>query len=116
MRASKSRAAIRERSVALDGKNLRGQFREQRSQIARSSTDFQNFIGWRKRKNFEHARYDVRLRDGLAFADGQRMIFVGLIAVAFGREVVTRHLLHGREDALVGDAACPQLGLDHAAA
>jgi hypothetical protein len=41
------------------------------------------------------------------------MVFVGLGAIGFGNEFVTGNFEHGLEDALVGDAAGAELGVDH---
>jgi hypothetical protein len=49
----------------------------------------------------------------LFFADGQRVIFVGLLAEGLGNELVSRHLAHGIEHALVADAAIGKLHADH---
>jgi hypothetical protein len=42
------------------------------------------------------------------------MIVIRLIAPAFGREFVTRHSRHRIEHTSIGNAARPQLGIDHA--
>ena len=85
--------------MAFDGENLCGKLREQRRDIAGTSANFKNFVVGHQPERFEHKGNDVRLRDGLAVADGQRMIFVGLGAVRFRDEFVAWDAKHGIQDA-----------------
>ena len=61
-----------------------------------------------------HERDHVRLRDGLAEADGQRRVGVGLGRRLPRHEEVARHRAHRRQDVLVAQAAPHELLLDHA--
>src|SRR5207248_3002720 len=55
----------------------------------------------------------VGLRDGLAFADGQRVVAVRAIAKRFLHEQVARDPPHRVDHALVADATADELLLDH---
>jgi hypothetical protein len=99
--------------VTLHRDHLRGKFCKQGSHISRSGSYFQNFVRGSKCESFQHAGDDIGLRDGLTFADGQRMILIGLMPVRFGNELVARHTQHGVEHALVGDSARAKLRFDH---
>jgi hypothetical protein len=99
--------------VAFDGENLRSKFGEQSGNVAGTSTDFEDLFSGCELEAFEHQGDDIGLRDGLAVADGQRMIFVGLGAVRLRDELVAGHAHHGAEDARVGDAPAPELRIDH---
>ena len=103
----------RERGLALDGVYMSSKFRQKRSLITRAGANFEDGVVGRQAKQFEHESNDVGLRDGLAFADGERVVVVGLIAVGRSDKLVARDLAHGGEHALVLDAALAQLRLDH---
>ena len=53
---------------------------------------------------------------GLALADGQGVVVVGLAAQALGHELLARHLAHGRQHPLVADIPGGQLLVHHALA
>jgi hypothetical protein len=99
--------------VALDGEDLRGKFGEQSSDVAGTSADFENLVGRPELKGFEHDGNDVGLRDGLAVANGKRMIFVSLGAARFRDKFVAGDAKHGIKDARVGNPTGPELGVDH---
>jgi hypothetical protein len=99
--------------VAFDGKDPPRKFREQRGYITGTSADFENLVSGGELERFEHEGNDVRLRDSLAVADGQRMIFVGLAAEGFRNEFVAGDAQHGVENPRVRDSAGPELGVDH---
>jgi hypothetical protein len=72
-----------------------------------------------------HQRDDERLRDGLAVADRQRPVAVGLVLVPVGHELVASHLVHDREHPGIDVIAPDRIGraprmrldrLDHACA
>jgi hypothetical protein len=112
-RDKKVASAVGEGRVAFDGEYLRDQFGEQSGDVTGAGSDFENLVGGRELERFEHARDDVRLRDGLAVTDGERMILVSLASVSFKDEFVAGHPKHGLENARVSDASGPELGIDH---
>ena len=63
---------------------------------------------------FGHARNDVGVGNGLAEADGQRIVFVGPRLQRLVDEQVTRHGSHGGQHDLVLDPLFAQ-AFDHAA-
>jgi hypothetical protein len=65
-------------------------------------------------QRLRHKRHDVGLRDRLTVADRQRRIAVGVGAVRFGHEQVTRHREHGIEDARAADVPRAELAVNHA--
>ena len=64
-------------------------------------------------QRLRHERDDVGLGDRLIVADRQRRIDVGVGAVRFGHEQVTRHLEHCVEHARAADIAPAELRIDH---
>ncbi len=105
--------ALREGCVAFDGKDLCGKFREQSRDVAGTSANLENLVAGRELEGLEHEGHDVRLGDGLAVPDRKGMIFVGLGAVRFRDKFVAGNTKHGVEDARIGDAAVPELRVDH---
>ncbi|MEY2395515.1 MAG: hypothetical protein QOF94_1860 [Acidobacteriaceae bacterium] len=99
--------------MALDRKDLASKFSEQSGDVAGTSANFQYLVGGLELEGLEHDCDDVRLRDGLAVADWQRMIFVGLGTVGSRNKFVTGNAKHGLEDAGIGDAAVAELRTDH---
>src|SRR5262249_17525400 len=63
-----------------------------------------------------HDSYDVGLRDGLAAADGQRVVGVGQLGQLRRHEQVTLDRAQGGERARIADAAGLDLLADHALA
>jgi hypothetical protein len=61
----------------------------------------------------KHCRDNVWLRDGLSIADGERVIFVGMVTKSFGNELVTRHLSHRLKHPYIADAALRKLQSHH---
>ena len=111
--AEKIAGTVSQGRVAFNGEYLGRQFGEQSGDVAGASSNFENLIGGRELERFEHAGNDVRLRDGLAVTDGQRMILVGLALVWCGNEKVAGDAKHGFENTRVRDAAGPELRVDH---
>jgi hypothetical protein len=60
----------------LHTENLARQTREHGGLISKSRSNFQNAFVPLQPKRRSHGRYDVRLRNGLTFTDGERRIFV----------------------------------------
>jgi len=98
----------------LNGKHFGSENREQRCDITGTGSYLQHAIRRQEAKVLQHSRYDVRLRNGLLFADGKRMVFVGVGAQGLWDEFVARDGGHGGEDALIMDSASGELGADHA--
>jgi len=112
-RRENSAGILGEARVTFNGKHLRHKFRQERCGVAGASANFENLVGGLELKGLQHESDDVRLRDGLIVADGQRVIVVGPIAVGFGDEFMSRDAKHGIKDARIGDAASPELRVDH---
>jgi hypothetical protein len=60
-----------------------------------------------------HVPHDVRLRDCLVKADGERAILVRALAKLHRNEKVPRHAGHRTENGRVGDTSRGNLGVDH---
>jgi hypothetical protein len=112
-RREKIAGALGERHVPFDGKHFCSKFREQRGSVAGTGSDLENLVVRRDLERFEHERNNIRLRNGLAVTDGKRMIFVGLRTVCFRDKFVPRYAKHGVKNARIGDAAIPELRIDH---
>ena len=80
--------------------------REDSGLVAGTGADFQNFIPGSRTYGFGHECHDVRLRDGLAVTDRQRVVGVGLAAQTQREKFVPRHGAHGMERGGIGDALC----------
>ena len=65
-------------------------------------------------QRLRHERHDVGLRDRLTVADWQRRIAVGVGAVRFGHEQVTRYGEHRGEHTRGADIPRAELAVDHA--
>jgi len=105
---------VGETGMTFDGNNFRCQFGQERADVARAGSNFEYAVAGTKGERVQHAGHYVRLRDRLAFANGQRMIFVRLTAVAFGSKCVARDAFHRSKDAFIADAARAQLHFHHA--
>jgi hypothetical protein len=64
-------------------------------------------------QRYRHRSDDVRLRNSLAVADGQGHVIVRLFAKFSRNKFVPGYGFHRRKDRSVGDAAPPQLRLNH---
>lgn len=78
---------------------------ENRGLVAGASANFQNLFAGLRADGFGHEGDDVGLRDGLAVADGKRVVHVGLAAQTQREKIVERHSAHGLEGGGIGDAA-----------
>ena len=85
----------------LDAVDLVGDLRQHRRLVAAAGSDLEHLGTGRQLEQIGHQRHDVRLRDGLPFADRQRPVAVGGALLLAGHEFVTRHRAHGRQHALV---------------
>src|SRR5581483_9106398 len=102
--------------VPFDGIHLVRQFREQRRLIARPRADVENPVLGPNGEGLQSARHDIRLRDGLAFSDGNGMILIGLTAILFRNELVARNPPKCIQDTLIRNPAVAQLPVNHALA
>ncbi len=105
--------ALSQGGMAFDGENLLRKLGEQSGYIARTRSNLENLVSGGELKSLEHKGNDVRLRYGLAFADGQGMVLVCLAAIRFRNESMTWDTQHRLEDTPVRDAAILELGVDH---
>src|SRR5207302_2455485 len=101
------------RSMALDGINLGGQFRQESGLIPGAGADFEHDVIGLHGEGFQHEGDDVGLRDGLSEADGDGVVFVGWGMETLGNKFVAGNTDHGGQDPLVAHAASAQLGLHH---
>jgi hypothetical protein len=69
--------------------------------VARPGAHLQHALGAREGEGLGHQADDERLRDGLAGADGQRRVAVGVGAVLGRDELLAGHRADRREHALV---------------
>ncbi len=99
--------------MAFDRENLLGKLSEQSGYIAGTRSNLENFVGAGELEGVEHETNNVWLRDGLVVTDGQRMVFIGLAAIRFRDKSMAGDAEHRIKDAWVGDAASPELGVDH---
>ncbi len=81
--------------------------------IARAGAHFEHFLVSLQPERFGHSGHDVGLRDGLAFADGEGMVFISLREVLWVHELVSRDFQEGLEHARVADVAAAQLPFHH---
>jgi len=99
--------------MTLNRVDVPSEFAEQRGLISGASTNFKDGVFGRYREKFEHESDDVGLRDGLALADGERVVIVGLRRVTLVDKFVPWNASHRGQDALVAYAALEELRFDH---
>ena len=78
------RGLAAERFDDFDRVDVADELREDGRLIAAAGADFQHLVGRLRVEGFGHVGHDERRRDGLAFADGQRHVVVG-VSFARGR-------------------------------
>jgi hypothetical protein len=77
---------------------------QHRGLVAASGADFQHAsqpsrcVPFSTQQQFDHARHDIGLRDGLAHADRQAGVLVGLVHQCTVDEAMALHLLHRQQD------------------
>ena len=110
MRSSWKRASASFSSEceALDGVDAPRQPRQHRGLVAGAGADLQHLVGLLDLQRLGHQRHDLRLADGLALRDRQRLVLVGLVVEMRQHEVLARDALQRRQHARVGDARAPQ--------
>src|SRR4051812_24543627 len=104
----------REVVVPLEGEHPSAHRREDRGLVPGACPDLQDPVVLARVEELGHLGDDVRLADGLAGIDRQRLVRIRAAFVALLHEPVARDQRHRREDAWVADAARAQLALDHA--
>ena len=99
--------------VALDCRDLAGDAAHHRRRVARARADLEHLVAGAKLGELDHARHDIRLRDGLARLDRQRRILVSEFLQRRGDEVLARHLSHGGKHERIDDAARLEMPRHH---
>ncbi len=77
------------RSVDLDGEDVTPDRVEHGGLVAGSGADLEDFDARPQLEHLGHVGHDVRLGDGLAESDGERVVPVGARAVFRGNELVS---------------------------
>ncbi|MCY1241916.1 hypothetical protein D9M72_548440 [compost metagenome] len=99
----------------LDGVDRPDQSGQHSRLVTRAGADLQHGIARLCHQQVSHQAHDVGLRDGLAVADGQRAVVIGVRLLRIGDEFVPRHLAHHRHHApvqRVPAAGCAGSGRD----
>jgi hypothetical protein len=91
-----------------------GKLGQERSLISGAGADFKHGVSGSHLEQLEHEADDIGLRDGLALANGERVVIVGLRLIGLGDELVPGNARHSGQDAFVADAALAKLDFDHA--
>ncbi len=97
-------ALCRKRLDDLDGKDVRCQLRQDRGLVARAGADLEHLRLRRQLQQLGHQRHDVRLRDRLAVADGQRRVVVRTVCRSRRHECVAGNGGHRAQDRRALDA------------
>src|SRR6185437_8106912 len=99
----------RERVHALDGVDLPRDAAEDGRGVAGSRPDVEDALTAGEPERVDSQRDDVRLRDRLPFADGQRRVLVRELAELGRNELLTRHAAKGVENGSVRDVSPAQM-------
>ncbi len=86
---------------------------EHRRLVAATGADFQHPVAFFQLQQLGHQGDDVGLGDGLAFADGEGEIAVGLGAEGFFDEEMAGHRAHRRQHRRIADPSRNQLLFHH---
>jgi len=92
---------------------LAGNLGQHGGRIARPGADLQDPVAGLYLGRVDHQGDDVRLGDGLAFADPQGCILVGEFLEAGVDEDLARDAAHGRKHMAVADAPARDLDIHH---
>src|SRR6266850_916890 len=103
----------RQLGPSLHAKHFSGQAREDSGLVTTTRADFEHAIARPYMQCCRHRSDDIWLRNSLAVADGQGHIVVRLFTKLPRNKFVPGNGFHGRKDRSVGDAAPPQLRLNH---
>ena len=108
-----------QRSHTLDGNDFTENLREYGGRVPTSGSDFEQSGLARIRdgleRQFRRSRDDVRLRDRLAVADGQRRVLIGTTGKRLVDEQVPGYVAHRIEHTAVTHPEFPH-AVDHAIA
>jgi len=99
----------------LDGEDFMRKFAEECGLVSGAGADFKDTMVGGDFERLQHVGDDVRLGDGLPFADGDRIVVVGSVVKMRWDKLVAWDFLHRGKDALVVDAATAELRRDHGA-
>ena len=102
--------------MAFDGIDVLAEFGQQSGLVARAGSDFENCLLGRQIEDFQHESNYVRLRNGLTFANGERVVVIRLKVVKLGYKLVTGYASHRCKYALIANTALAQLSFDHVCA
>lgn len=91
-----------------------GDFRQHRGLIAGAGAHLQDLVPGLERRPLGHQGHDIRLRNGLAGADGQGMVLIGQGGQKLRHEAVPMNLPHGRQHPDIGDVPALELLGHHA--
>ncbi len=86
---------------------------QHRRLIPAAGADLQHGILHRQAEHLRHQRHDVRLRDRLAAANGERVVIIRQHAQVVGQKAVARNRAHRVQHARIVDVARFQLFADH---
>ena len=86
---------------------------ENRCLISRPGTDLEHLVPRLDLEQLGHPGHDVGLRDGLTVSDGQRVIFVGLVEIIGGHELMAGNSPHRLQDQWVAHITGLDLEVDH---
>ena len=98
---------------SLDGADVSGQGGQEGGLVAASGADFEDGFVACEGEGLGHEGDDVGLTDGLAHADGEGVVGVGLVGVGRRDEGFAREAGDGVQAARVGDVAGAQMALNH---
>ncbi len=99
--------------MALDGKDLAGDAAQRRRRVARTGSHLEHLVGGLEFEQLDHARDNVRLRDGLPGLDGERRILIGEVCEMLCHEGLARHCAHGRKHQRIADPAPGEMPSHH---
>ena len=97
----------------FDCENSVCQFRKDGCLITATCADFQDTFVAGELQRRRHRGNDIRLGDGLAFADRQWSVFVGSVPKFTRYELFPPYVSHRRKHARISHSAPPQLLFDH---
>ena len=95
--------------VELDAFDVRRELQQHRALVARAGAHFQHAVRRLHVQQLRLERHRVGLRNGLALADGEGFVLVGVGLKGRREEQVARHGRQGRQHPLVADTALAQL-------
>src|SRR4051794_39969770 len=99
--------------MALNGADPVGNLTEDGRRVAGASAYLENAVAGLYLGRLDHQRHDVRLRDGLAFADRQWAVFVSEFFETGFDENLARHTPQRLQDVGIPHAAPGNLNIDH---